>query len=515
MTHPLGEHSEDGEQGEHGERGAGEGAFEGLADLAVVGAGPAGMTAAVTAADHGLCVAVLDAAATTGGQYYRCPAPTMGATRPEALHHDWAAYERLAGRFERHRRAGRIRHFTWHRVWAVENTGDAWTLHAVTGPDGTGRATIGAGHLLVATGSYERQLPFPGWTLPGVVGAAGAQAMLKSGLVLPGRRIIVAGSGPLLQAVATTLAKAGADVPLLVEASGYGAYAKAPHTLAANPGKLAEGARHGAVLLRHQVRVLTRSAVTAVHGTDRVQGVTVSRLDSRWRPVPGSGRYYDCDALAVGHGLVPQLDLATALGCATRCGTDGTHALVLDGQLRTTVPGVWAAGEVGGIGGVQLAAVEGELAALSVIRHARGGGGAGGAPPPSRGRRNGRVDVLLRSRRRLRAFADVMGAVHRPGVGWRGWPADDTEVCRCEEVTAGRIRRAVDELGAGDARTVKLLTRSGMGWCQGRTCGFAVGELACPDGVPATGTTSDRRPFACPVPLSVLAEGGGGGADRP
>ncbi|MFD3657065.1 FAD-dependent oxidoreductase [Streptomyces sp. NPDC058620] len=468
------------------------------------------MTAAVTAADHGLAVTVLDAAAATGGQCYRSPAPALGATRPQALHHDWAAYEKLAGRFERHRRAGRIRHFTWHQVWAVEATGDAWMLHAVTGPEGTGRAATGARNLLVATGSHERQLPFPGWTMPGVVGAAGAQAMLKSGLVVPGRRIVVAGSGPLLQAVAASLVKAGADVPLLVEAAGYGAYAKAPHALAVNPGKLAEGARYGAALLRHRVRVLTHSAVTAVHGNDRVRGVTVSRLDGDWRPVPGSGRQYDCDALAVGHGLVPQLELATALGCATRDGTDGTHALLLDEQLRTTVPGVWAAGEVGGIGGAQLAFVEGELAALSVIRHARG------ADAPTGRGRYGRTRALLRTRHRMRAFADAMGAVHRPGSGWRGWLADDTEVCRCEEVTAGGIRRAVDELGAGDTRTVKLLTRSGMGWCQGRTCGFAVRELACPEGVSAAGATADRRPFACPVPLSTLAEAadGGAGGDR-
>ncbi len=102
----------------------------------------------------------------------------------------------------------------------------------------------------------------------------------------------------------------------------------------------------------------------------------------------------------------------------------------------------------------------------------------------------------------MRAFAELMGAVHRPGPGWTEWTADDTEVCRCEEVTAGAVRTAVGELGAGDSRTVKLLTRAGMGWCQGRTCGFAVRELA---GCAAETGGADRRPLACPVPLSVLA----------
>ncbi|MFI6647334.1 NAD(P)/FAD-dependent oxidoreductase [Streptomyces sp. NPDC050529] len=460
-------------------------------ELAVVGAGPAGTAAAVTAADGGLDVVLLDAADAPGGQYYRAPAPGLGATRPEQLHHNWREFEALAARLDRHRTAGRIRHLTGHHVWAVERRAADWTLHAVTGPDGRdGACTLDARRLLVATGSHERQLPFPGWTLPGVVGAAGAQAMLKSGLVLPGRRIVVAGSGPLLQAVAVSLARAGARVPALVEASGYAAYGRAPMVLAAAPGRLAEGARHGVALARHRVRLLTHRAVTAVHGTDRVEGVTVSRLDRDWRPLPGTGHRIDCDTLAVGHGLVPQLDLAVGLGCATRCAADGSAALELDEELRTTVPGVWAAGETGGIGGVRLALTEGELAARSVLVDARGGRGTA------------RTAALRRARRRMRAFAELMGAVHRPGPGWTDWTAADTEVCRCEEVTTGAIRTAVGELGAGDSRTVKLLTRAGMGWCQGRTCGFAVRELA---GCAAETGGADRRPLACPVPLSVLA----------
>lgn len=463
------------------------------AGLAVVGAGPAGLAAAVTAADGGLDVVLIDAADTPGGQFYRAPAPGLGATRPEALHHGWAAFTSLTARLARHRESGRLCHATGHQVWAARRTGEDWTLHAVTGPDGRdGDVAVRARRLVIATGAHERQLPFPGWTLPGVVGAAGAQAMLKSGLVLPGRRVVVAGSGPLLQAVALSLARAGAQVPALVEAAGYGAYARAPLVLAANPDRLAEGVRHRAGLARHGVRMLTHRAVTAVHGTERVEGVTVSRLDRAWRPVPGTGRRIDCDTLAVGHGLVPQLDLALGLGCATRPGTDGSAALELDEELRTTVPGVWAAGETGGIGGVHLALAEGELAALSVIADARDG---------RPGRSGARVAALRRGRRRMRRFAGLMGAVHRPGPGWTGWLAPDTEVCRCEEVTAGAVRTAVDELGAGDSRTAKLLTRAGMGWCQGRTCGFAVRELAGR----AEAGAPDRRPLACPVPLSTLA----------
>ncbi|MFD9811929.1 NAD(P)/FAD-dependent oxidoreductase [Streptomyces sp. NPDC059080] len=472
------------------------------AELAVVGAGPAGLAAAVAAADHGLDVVLLDAAVTPGGQYYRSPADGLGATRPGALHHGWPVFAELSARLTTHRASGAIRQLADHQVWTVERAGDSsWTLHAVTGAGEQHHSAVRARRLLLATGAHERQLPFPGWTLPGVVSAAGAQAMLKSGLVLPGSRIVVAGSGPLLQAVALSLTRAGANVPALIEASGYGAYARAPRVLAVNPGKAAEGVRYGAALARAGVRILSHRAVTEVHGDDRVEAVTVSRIDRRWRPVPGSGREIACDALAVGHGLVPQLELAVAAGCRTRVCADGTHAVALDEQLRTTVPGVWAAGETGGIGGVELALCEGELAAFSIIRAVRGGVRRSAAR---------RAIVLRRSRRRLRAFATLSGAVHRPGPGWSEWLTANTEVCRCEEVTAGRIRTACEELGAGDTRTVKLLTRAGMGWCQGRTCGFAVRELAGAHGPgPGTGAEPDgpdRRPLACPVKLSTLAD---------
>lgn len=451
-------------------------------DLAVIGAGPAGLAAAVTAAGHGLRVALLDAGEQPGGQFYRRPAPGLGAARPEALHHGWAAFVGREAALRAHESAGRVTYLPLHHVWTVLPDGDGWTLHAVAGGGADERAaTVRAARILLATGAYERQLPFPGWTLPGVVGAGGAQAMLKGGLVLPGRRIVVAGSGPLLLAVAGSLAAAGAAVPAVVEASAYTAYARDTATLLRNPGKLAEAALHGSALLRATTRLLTRSAVVEAHGTDRLEAVTVARLDRDWRPLPGTARRIPCDALAVGHGLVPQLELATGLGCATLPSPDGTVALALDAAQRTSVPGVWAAGETGGIGGAELALTEGEIAAH----------GAAGMPVPG---------VLARRRARLRAFAGVMAAAHRPGPGWTGWLREDSVVCRCEEVPAGRIREAAGDLGARDARTVKLLTRAGMGWCQGRMCGPAVAALA--GGPPA----ADRRPLSCPVPLRHLAE---------
>ncbi|WCD89231.1 Hydrogen cyanide synthase subunit HcnB [Streptomyces xanthophaeus] len=458
------------------------------ADLAIVGAGPAGLAAAVTAAGLGLRVTLLDAGERPGGQYYRCPAPGLGAARPEALHHDWQAFADRESALRAHESAGRISCLRGHHVWTVVPDGGAgWTLHAVAGHGGEERAeTVHARAVLLATGSYERQLPFPGWTLPGVIGAGGAQAMVKGGLVLPGKRVVVAGSGPLLLAVAATLGAAGATVPALVEAASYTAYAGHVPALLRNPGKLTEAVTFGGALLRHRTRLLTRQAVVEAHGTGRVEAVTVARLGRDWRPLPGTARRIPCDALAVGHGLVPQLELATGLGCATVPSPDGTLALALDAAQRTSVPGIWSAGETGGIGGAGLALVEGEIAAHAVA----------GRPVPA---------ALARRRSRLRAFAGAMAAAHRPGSGWTDWLREEDLVCRCEEVPAGRIREAVRDLGARDARTVKLLTRSGMGWCQGRMCGPAVCALAG-EAPGAPEATADRRPLSCPVPLRHLAE---------
>ncbi|MFE5730271.1 FAD-dependent oxidoreductase [Streptomyces sp. NPDC056528] len=465
-------------------------------DLAVVGAGPAGLTAAVAAARRGLRVVLVDAGDRPGGQYHRHPAPELGARRPGALHHDWREFTRRTAALDGLVRAGRAVHLAGHHVWTVVPEGTGWRLHAVVaGAAGAdeGAATVRARAVLLATGSHERHLPFPGWTLPGVVGAGGAQAMLKGGLVLPGRRVVVAGSGPLLLAVADSLAAAGARVPAVVEAGAYLGYSGFVPALLRNPAKLAEGTLYGGALLRYGTRLLARHAVVEAHGSGRVEAVTVARLDPDWRPLPGTGRRIPCDALAVGHGLVPQLELATALGCATRTSADGTAALVLDAEQATSVPGIWAAGETGGIGGARLAVVEGELAAVSMARALLGVR----APKP-------REAALRRRRDRLRAFAEAMGAVHRPGPGWTGWLRPDTEVCRCEEVPVARVTEAVDTLGARDARTVKLFTRAGMGWCQGRTCGPAVAALA---GHASGGeAVPDRRPLSCPVPLRHLAE---------
>lgn len=453
--------------------------------LAVVGAGPAGLAAALAAAARGVRVTLVDAADQAGGQFYRQPAAALGARRPQALHHQWRTWERLRDGLDRHRAAGRITHLTDHHVWCVErdSASGGFAVHALLGPAQEDGVTVHADGVLLATGGYEHVLPFPGWTLPGVVTAGGAQAMLKGGLVLPGRTVVVAGTGPLLLPVAAGLAAAGARVAALVESAGPAALLHRAPALAAQPGKLAEGAGYAARLLRHGVRALARHTVVAAHGTDRLEAVTVAALGRDGRLRPGSTRRIPCDTLAVGHGMLPHTDLAETLGCAL----SGT-AVRVDAEQRTDVLGVWAAGEATGVGGAALALAEGHIAGRSAAARLHG------TAPDPRG-----WAAAARSRTRLREFATALDAVYAPPAGWADRVPDETVVCRCEEVTAGEVRGAVGSLGAGDLRTVKLLTRAGMGWCQGRMCAPAVAGLTgCPPG-------PGRRPFARPVPLGVLA----------
>jgi NADPH-dependent 2,4-dienoyl-CoA reductase/sulfur reductase-like enzyme len=454
--------------------------------LAVIGAGPAGLAATVAAAAQGVRVTLIDSAAAAGGQFYRQPAAELRARHPQALHHQWRTWERLRDGLRTHVAAGGVRHLTDHHVWFVERHDDGFTVHALLGPEQEEPVEVRADAVLLATGGYEKVLPFPGWTLPGVVTAGGAQAMLKGTLAVSGRTAVVAGTGPLLLPVATGLAAAGVRVAALVESADPWAFVRRTRALAAQPGKVAEGARYAARLLRHRVRLLARHTVVEAHGTERLEAVTVAALDAEGRVRPGTERRIPCDTLAVGHGMLPHTDLADTLGCRL----DGLDVHV-DDEQRTGVPGVWAAGEATGIGGAALCLAEGHIAGRSAAARLHGTG-----PDPRD------WAAAARTRSRLRAFFTALDSVYAPPAHWTEQVTDDTVVCRCEEVTGGAIREAVTELGAGDLRTVKLLTRAGMGWCQGRVCGPAVAGLS------GCELTPSRRPFARPVPLGVLARAG-------
>ncbi|MEV0970495.1 FAD-dependent oxidoreductase [Microtetraspora glauca] len=448
-------------------------------DLVIVGAGPAGLAAAGVAARAGLRVAVLDAGARIGGQYFRQLPDGFNAARPGALHHGFSTFVRLREAL------GGADVLLGHRVWAVEHGPEGgFAVHCLEGREERAR-TVAAARLLIATGAYDRVLPFPGWDLPGVMTAGAAQALLKGNLVLAGRRVVVAGTGPFLLPVATSLAEAGAKVAGVFEAGGR--FGLAPRALA-RPGKAAEALAYGYRLARRRVPYKGGRAVVAAHGDGELTHVTVAKVDADWRPYRGGYETIECDTLAVGYGFVPQLDLPAQLGCEIAGDADGGPVARVDRRMRTSVEGVYAAGETTGVGGADLAALEGVIAGRAVVADALGAPAAGDPEDP-------RMEAR---RRRLAGFARALLRAYPVRDGWMSWLRDDTLICRCEEVPYGRIKE-VRDLGAADARSIKLLARPGMGWCQGRICGHAVARLAGEDPAPP------RRPIAQPVRLGDLA----------
>jgi NADP-dependent aldehyde dehydrogenase len=510
-----------------------------------VGAGPAGLAAAVTAADAGFDVVLVDAGQQPGGQYWRHPAevePGQAANSASAAiaanektdegagHHSWLTFSMLRSRLRAHVAAGRIRYVPNHQAWLLESVGTASVLRLTGTWDAAPlRArSVTAERLILCPGGYDRQLPIPGWTLPGVMAAGGVQALIKGNRTLAGRRAIVAGTGPFLLPVATALAEAGAQVVAICEANSPTGWLKNVRGAVQVPGKAVEAAEYAASLMRHRIPYRVRTGVTEIHPAadqpaadqaaadqsaadqsaadqaagaaehaERVGAVTVTRLTADGTPIAESGSRIDVDLVALGWGFTPSLELVLAAGAHTKKDVDGSLVAVVDDRMRSSVPGVSIAGEATGIGGAMMAVHEGELAALTL------------AADSGRAVSSRRVTTLLRLIRRERAFAVSMHLANPVPQNWASWLTDQTLLCRCEEVPVAAVREAHDVLGATEPRTVKALTRTGMGWCQGRVCGFATAELVASCRGRAS-TAEDLRPMvkrslAVPVALGELA----------
>lgn len=455
-----------------------------MTHVVVVGAGPAGLAAAAAALRHGATVTVVDLAERPGGQIDRMLPDAFAARTPQAVHHGWRAFRR---------RAAVLDDCTWRpetAVWAVEPRPDrAPLLHVLRGrADGSGRdnAVLDADAVVFATGAHDRVLPFPGWTLPGVYTAGAAQALVKGERLVVGERLIVAGSGPFLLPVAHSLAAEGARVLAVLEASTAAALARGwlrrPWQLAGHPDKLVELGRHASSLARRRTPYRPGHAVVAARGDGRVEEVVVARVDRDWAVLPGSETTVPVDAVCVSHAFTPQVELPVAAGCVLR---DGFVAV--DGRQQTTVPGVYAAGEITGIAGAPAATAEGTVAGTAA---------ANAVPTPA----------ALRARDRHRRFAERLAAAHRVGDAWPGWLTDDTIVCRCESTPLRLLR---DQPGTASPRAVRLGSRAGLGPCQGRMCGATVAELTGqPEHTDHPGDRAprwQRRPVAQPVRLGELA----------
>jgi NADPH-dependent 2,4-dienoyl-CoA reductase/sulfur reductase-like enzyme len=451
-----------------------------MADLVIIGSGPAGMAAACEARGLDLSVVLLDEQATIGGQIYRS-IESAPADRIHLLGQDYASGRSLASDF---RNSG-TRYLGGAVVWNVSLAGAVDYLV-------TGRSDKIIGkHILLASGAMERPFPISGWTLPGVMGAGAAQILLKGSGALPTGPVVLAGCGPLLYLLAWQYLRAGATIQALVDTTSVSAYLRAArHGAGALRGwrDLAKGVKLLAALRRHRVPVFSGCSELSIEGEKRAEGLS---FKLRGRPV-----HVPASLLLLHQGVVPNTQLSWSIGAAHRWNPDQLcWQPVTDewGRLGETL--FYVAGDSRAIVGAQASAIQGRLAALSI--------GERLGVVTDLARRAAPLQRQLRHHTHIRPFLD---ALYRPRNENRIPQARSVVVCRCEEVTAGQIRQYV-ELGCLGPNQTKAFGRCGMGPCQGRFCGLTVTEvIAQARGIEPPGVGYYRvRPPIKPVALGELA----------
>ena len=502
-------------------------------DVLVVGAGPAGLSAARAAARTGLDVLVVDERRAPGGQYYKQPNAgfEIDAERLDA--------QFRAGRalIESVRRSGAqlLSQATVWGAFAPWQIGAKTTLGQICVSTPSQRLKVQPRRLVIATGAYERSVPFPGWDLPGVMTTGAAQTLLRANQIAPGARVLVAGNGPLNFQVAREMANAGAEVVALAEAAAAPGVSALPSLLrmTATSSKLvAAGLGDVATLRRHGVKVWHHHVVSRVERVDnerahglheqrssgppsRSTGVhgrpplavrpdagaaliaTISRIDERGFSIPGSEKHYIVDAVCMGYGFLPQSEFARALGCVHDYDLRrGGPIVQRDSDGRTSVPEVFVAGDAGGLGGAHIAMSQGTLAGLAIARDL-------GKVPDAAADQDARTarQVLSRHSR----FQSALWSLFHAPLLLDQLADDDTPICRCEGVskrTLTTLMETSDSIGA-----IKRQCRAGMGGCQGRYCATVMAEIVRrATGAPVSEADlfAPRPPFR-PTPIGVIA----------
>ncbi|MBR8059412.1 NAD(P)/FAD-dependent oxidoreductase [Burkholderia dolosa] len=456
----------------------------------IVGAGPAGVRAAEALVDAGLRPVVIDENERWGGQIYRQPPAGDGFVRGKRALYGFEAAKADAV----HRTMAALLPHVDYRpntlAWAC-GTGRVDTLQ-----DGR-EVTVPYSHLIVASGATDRMLPLPGWTRAGVYTLGGAQVALKAQGCAIGRRVVFAGTGPLLYLVAYQYAKAGAQVLAVLDTSPLRRQAAATPALLRMPATFAKGLYYIGWLRARGVAIETGVVLERVLGDRHVTGLA-------WRAAGSDAhaRMLDCDALGIGFGLRSETQLADLAGCRFRF--DPVNRAWLperDAAGRTSVRGVYVAGDGAGIAGADAAEASGRRAALALLDD------AGVVSPPPAGKPDARS--LERTLARIGAFRAGLEAAFAPPAELAAQCADDTIVCRCEEIDAGTLRRCIRGGQAAEINRLKALTRVGMGRCQGRMCGDAAAlVLAAETGrSPADVGRLRAQPPVKPFPIAAALAG--------
>lgn len=422
-------------------------------ELVIVGAGPAGMAAAVEAVHLGFRPLVLDENPQPGGRLLAAPPPVLrppqGRFRTPG-DHLLQDFRQSLGGLDYRPSSTILGFFDKEEVAFVQ--GDR--LHQFRY-----RA------LIIAAGAYDRPVPLPGWTLPGVITAGGALNFIKQQGLLPGKNILLAGSGPLQLALAYRIAESGGKIVGIAEAStlDWSAFLKA---IPGNFDILAQGFKYLMSIKRRGIPIWPGYILTRVDGDRKVESATIDKVDSEWRPIAGAQRTIPVDGVCVGYGLVPSTEITRLLGCEHQYDLRrGGWVPVRTPLMATSRKGVFAAGDCAGISGGATAILEGSISAMSAASML--GKTLAGADEK---RRN-----MMRRLGALKRFTSYVQDACSPRPGLFELPDDETLICRCEELTVRDIRAALAD-SPPDINDFKRVTRTAMGRCQGRMCGPFIQE---------------------------------------
>ena len=458
-------------------------------NVVIIGAGPAGLSASLAAAAAGAPVLLIDSNPRLGGQYWRMSADDFQDQHNQ--HFDLDTGLLLINAVKARKE---IEVWSGAQIWSATNKDGKNTLRVIY--QGKERI-VNTENLILCTGAYDRTLPFPGWDIPGVMTPGGVQSLLKGHGVLAGKRVVVAGSGPFLLPVAAGVVKAGGSVVALLEANKSRRWLTSFFVLLENTSKIKEAFYYIKTISEAKVRARFGQAVIAAHAASNgeLESVDIAKIDRNFRIKKVQN--IKCDVAAIGWGFTADTSLAGSLGCNQLVAKDDGVVVWVDSKQQTSIPGVFAAGEITGIGGSDLSMAEGVIAGISAAKFV-----------------GCNVEVLKAHRKRRakrQRFANALIRAYPIKPGWKSWLRDETIICRCEEVCLSDLKHSINELGATDSRTAKLLTRCGMGLCQGRICGRFVVDLVANE-LNLSPTDTDRisavnRPIITPIPLGVLALG--------
>ncbi len=441
-------------------------------DLIIIGAGPAGISAAITADQYGYKVLLLDESPEGGGQVYRHLNQSIIATKnsPEQKQgnklRQALAQTQVTTKFE-------------HRVWFVTQKEKQFHIASV-GPtnnmtSANNNATSPnilphidetlfeafAPQIIVATGAQERIFATPGWTTPGVTGLAAATILLKAHKILPGHNVVVAGVGPLLILVANEIIKAGGQVKALVDLSNSKQWLKQLPNMLAKPSLLLKGASWIINLKRHKVPIFSQHSLVDIKGDKQVTEVILAPVDDNWHPELKNKLSLTADSVCLGHGLLPSTELTQLLNIEHYFNESvGSWHPRLDGGQRSSVKGVYVCGDGGGIQGAEAAPLQGKIAALSALKDSK------------KINNNEYINFYYSLKKQLikaQQFAIAMTELCTPRKGILEIISPQTIVCRCEGLTRQAIENAITQ-GNSTLNGVKSASRCGMGACGGRFC---------------------------------------------